>query len=338
MKIDRFGVYNPMLELEDGQTAEEIRHLIEDNNLNGLSIISNRITPLSIKTLDVLYETTFLKNMSWWVFDNIKHYDFDFLYNYTQLERLHIQNAPLGKIDLGLLPKTLIELRTHWNDNIKFSRDNISIESADISSFKENDCSILKKFKVLDDLSLDCDKKCKSLKGLEAIESLKRLGIGAPLKSFQTLAELTQLTNLVFTRFRVKSLDELSNLNNLQSLSFSSRTITDITAISELQNLTAVSLIGCWKLEDFSAIGKLKNLRFLEIEDCKRLRSINFVKNLPKLEQLTLYGTTVVNDFNLKPAENIERVYIQNNLKQYNVDLEYKSIIGKKYSIQHYID
>ncbi len=112
MKIDKFGVYNPLLVLEEGQTAEGIGHLIEANELNGLRVVSNRITPLSIEVLDLLYETTFLKYMSWWVFDNIKCYDFDFLYNYTRLKGLHLQNAPLGKIDLGLLPNTLEELRT----------------------------------------------------------------------------------------------------------------------------------------------------------------------------------------------------------------------------------
>jgi len=41
--------------------------------------------------------------------------------------------------------------------------------------------------------------------------------------------------------------------------------------------------------------------------------------------------------YDLTPAEHVERVYIQNTLKKYNIDLEYKSIVRKKDSIQHYI-
>ncbi len=129
----------------------------------------------------------------------------------------------------------------------------------------------------------------------------------------------------------------MANLKNLKSLSFSSRTLEDISAIAKLENLEAISISGCWKLEDFSAIAALKKLRFLEIEDCKKLKSIEFVAELSNLEQLTLYGTTVVNNYDLTPAKEVERVYIQNTLKKYNMDLEYKAIVGRKYSIQHYI-
>ena len=337
MKIDRFGIYNPLLTLEQGQSPEEIWHFIENNNLNGLSVVSNRFSPLSIEALKILHETVFIKNLNWSVYDNIGKYDFDFLYKYIALEKLYIENAPLGKIDVGLLPKTLKEFRTHWNENVLITKDNNSIESATILSFREYDCSLLSKLKALKYLSLKCNNKIESLAGLEELPYLKSLGICASIKSLKVIGELKKLTNLAFHKFELNNIDEISNLTNLKTLSFSASDISDISAIANLKKIEAISIVGCNNLTDFSAIGELSDLKFLEIEDCKNLKSINFISKLPNLKQLTLDGTTVVNDFDLKPAENIERVYIQNNLKQYNIDLRHKSIIEEKQSIYNYI-
>lgn len=66
------------------------------------------------------------------------------------------------------------------------------------------------------------------------------------------------------------------------------------------------------------------------------MKSIDFVRKLSNLEQLTLYGTTIVNDYNLEPAMNAKRIYIQNNLKKYNINLEHKSIKGEKKNLHHF--
>ncbi|HEX8576127.1 MAG TPA: hypothetical protein VF677_07525 [Flavobacterium sp.] len=79
----------------------------------------------------------------------------------------------------------------------------------------------------------------------------------------------------------------------------------------------------CWKLEDFSPVGELKELEVLRLMDCKNLASIKFVENMPKLEQLTFLGTTIVNDYDITPAKNVKQVFGSN--PKYNVNYEEKS-------------
>ena len=81
----------------------------------------------------------------------------------------------------------------------------------------------------------------------------------------------------------------------------------------------------CWKLEDFSPVGKLKELEVLKLLDCKNLASIKFIEKMPKLQQLYTLGTTIINDYDTTPAENIPVFFGSRASNKYN-----KSYIEKE--------
>ena len=78
-------------------------------------------------------------------------------------------------------------------------------------------------------------------------------------------------------------------------------------------------------MQDFSPIGDLKDLEVLQLMDCKNLASIKFVKNLPELRQLYTLGTTIINDYDTTPAENIP-VFFGSQYVKYNKEFPEKEI------------
>ncbi|TRX30285.1 leucine-rich repeat protein [Flavobacterium sp. ZT3R18] len=156
-------------------------------------------------------------------------------------------------------------------------------------------------------------------------DSLEHLTIsGFDEKDLTKLSGLTNLKSLSFKTAKIKSLKGIETLTNLKSISFGGvRSLTDISDIKTLQNLKYLEFDICWKLEDFSPISELKELEVLSLLDCKNLASIKFVEKMPKLEQLAFLGTTIVNDYDITPAKNIQQVFGFNN--KYNVNYEEKA-------------
>ncbi|MFK6999356.1 leucine-rich repeat protein [Flavobacterium oreochromis] len=190
------------------------------------------------------------------------------------------------------------------------------------------------------DFILDCSKLPKSLYSLnlsvwskkhiiniEALNStnLQHLYISDfDEKDLSKISTLTNLKSLTITRSKIKSLKGIETLTNLKSISFGGvRSLIDISAISALKNLKFLEFDICWKLEDFSPIGELKELEALMLLDCKNLASIKFVEKMPKLEQLAFLGTTIVNDYDITPAKNIQQVFGYN--AKYNINYEEKA-------------
>ena len=147
-------------------------------------------------------------------------------------------------------------------------------------------------------------------------------------KDITKISSLTNLKSLTVTRSKIKSLKGIETLTNLKVLSLGGvRSLTDISDIVKLQNLKFLEFDICWKLQDFSPVAKLKELEVLEMLDCKNLASIKFVEQMPKLKQLAFLGTTIVNDYDITPAKNIERVYGYNS--KYNANYEEKALDGR---------
>ena len=192
------------------------------------------------------------------------------------------------------------------------------------------------------DFILDCSKLPKSLNSLHLNvwtkksiinienlnDSLEHLTISDfNEKDLSKLSGLTNLKSLSFKTARIKSLKGIEKLTNLRVLSLGGvRSLTDISDITALQKLKFLEFDICWKLQDFSPIGKLKELEVLQLMDCKNLESIKFVKDLPKLRQLYTLGTTIINDYDTTPAENIPIFFGSRASEKYNKKYPEKEI------------
>lgn len=196
------------------------------------------------------------------------------------------------------------------------------------------------------DFILDCKKLPKTLKqlhiyvysknkilNLEALsDCLEHLTISDfDEKDLTKLSALTNLKSLSFKTAKIRTLQGIEHLINLRRLSLGGvRSLVDISDITTLQNLKFLEFDICWKLQDCSPIGFLKDLEVLKIIDCKNLASINFVKEMPKLRQLYTLGTTVINDYDTTPAENIP-VFFGSLDTKYNKQYPEKEIMeGQK--------
>ena len=172
------------------------------------------------------------------------------------------------------------------------------------------------------DFILDCSKLPKSLYSLNLniwtkkkiikIEQLNETNLehlyisDFDEKDLSVISTLTNLKSLSITRSKIKSLKGIENLINLEYLSLGAvRSLVDISDIVACKKLKRIDFDICWKLQDFSPIGELKEMEILELQDCKSLASIKFVEQLPKLKRLIALGTTVINDFDTTPAENV---------------------------------
>ena len=172
------------------------------------------------------------------------------------------------------------------------------------------------------DFILDCSKLPKSLYSLNIsiwtkkkiikIEQLNETNLehlyisDFDEKDLSVISTLTNLKSLSITRSKIKSLKGIEKLINLEYLSLGAvRSLVDISDIVACKKLKRIDFDICWKLQDFSPIGELKEMKILELQDCKSLVSIKFVAQLPKLKRLIALGTTVINDFDTTPAENV---------------------------------
>ncbi len=172
------------------------------------------------------------------------------------------------------------------------------------------------------DFILDCSKLPKSLYSLNIstwskkkiinIEALNNTNLehlyisDFDEKDLSVISALTNLKSLSITRAKIKSLKGIENLTYLEYLSLGAvRSLVDISDIVACKKLKRIDFDICWKLQDFSPIGELKEMEILELQDCKSLASIKFVVHLPKLKRLIALGTTVINDFDTTPAENV---------------------------------
>lgn len=148
-------------------------------------------------------------------------------------------------------------------------------------------------------------------------------------KDLTKLSGLTKLKGLSVTRSKIKSLKGIESLTNLENLSLGAvRSLTDISDIITLQKLERLEFDICWKLKDFSPIGELQSLKELRLLDCKNLESIKFVKNMPNLKRLSTLGTTIINDYDTTPAENIP-VFFGSQNNKYNKQYPEKEIHKK---------
>ncbi len=191
-----------------------------------------------------------------------------------------------------------------------FIYDLLNLEGLVISLYRDSDfildCSKLPKSLYSLNINIWTKKKIIKIEQLN-VTNLEHLYISDfDEKDLSVISTLTNLKSLSITRSKIKSLKGIENLINLEYLSLGAvRSLVDISDIVACKKLKRIDFDICWKLQDFSPIGELKEMEILELQDCKSLASIKFVAQLQKLKRLIALGTTVINDYNTTPAENL---------------------------------
>lgn len=181
------------------------------------------------------------------------------------------------------------------------------------------------------------------------ISPLKKLGINWYYKYFQNLQDQTSLEQLSISDFtekdfkripkfeklksfrsiggKLKTLDRIDCIENIVALEISAhRGLHDLSEIRHLKNLKFIELNSCWKIADLSALGELKQLEVVKIIDCKNLESIKFANKLPNLRQLYTLGSTIINDLDTTPAENVPVFFGSRANSKYNKEYPEKEI------------
>ena len=204
-----------------------------------------------------------------------------------------------------------LDIGNHYGDgDNSFIYDLPNLEGLVISLYKDSDfildCSKLPKSQYSLNINIWSKKKIIKIEQLNET-NLEHLYISDfDEKDLSVISTLTNLKSLSITRSKIKSLKGIENLINLEYLSLGAvRSLVDISDIVACKKLKRIDFDICWKLQDFSPIGELKEMEILELQDCKSLASIKFVEQLPKLKRLIALGTTVINDFDTTPAENV---------------------------------
>lgn len=167
----------------------------------------------------------------------------------------------------------------------------------------------------------------KNIHGLSSLKNLKHLSlVEYDEEDFEPISSVTGITSLSILRAKCRTLKDIEKLSALKAVSFRAfRRLADITGIETLSDLEYVEFDGCPKMADFNLLGKLTKVETLRLVDCKHLSSISFVKDIPRLLELVLLGSTVVNDNDLTPAQDIESVY-GGTRKSYNINLAHKEV------------
>ncbi len=138
----------------------------------------------------------------------------------------------------------------------------------------------------------------------------------------RSLLRCTSLERLNVTRFPFVDLREISSLRRLRTLQITSRTLRRLDGISELEQITALDLSYCPKLEsldgiehcgrinrleftsckafgDLDPLRALKDLRSLLIWNCGTVRSLEPLSECTELESVQLIGDTSIEDGDL---------------------------------------
>ena len=204
-----------------------------------------------------------------------------------------------------------LDIGNHYGDgDNSFIYDLPNLEGLVISLYKDSDfildCSKLPKSQYSLNINIWSKKKIIKIEQLNET-NLEHLYISDfDEKDLSVISTLTNLKSLSITRSKIKSLKGIENLINLEYLSLGAvRSLVDISDIVACKKLKRIDFDICWKLQNFSPIGELKEMEILELQDCKSLASIKFVAQLPKLKRLIALGTTVINDYDTTPAENV---------------------------------
>jgi Leucine-rich repeat (LRR) protein len=154
------------------------------------------------------------------------------------------------------------------------------------------------------------------LQGLESCSNLKSLTVSnykSKIKDLSALPSLNNLEHLSLIKTDITTLQGIERFSNLKKLEmFSASKLETIAALQALSNsIEEIQVEQCKKINDYETLGKVKSLKKIILSESGEIKSLAFVKELPRLEFISFWGTNVL-DGNIKYCEGINYVGFDN--------------------------
>lgn len=227
------------------------------------------------------------------------------------------EDNPILDFSFLLQIENLKELSIFYFDEIDFSflyglksLKKISLQTV----FSDIDFS---KLSDIESLSIQWNKKY--IKHIDSLINLSTLFVnGYDEKDLNNLKKLDNLKFLSIKSAKCNSLSGVENLSSLEGLFIGGfKNLVNISNLENLKNLKYLFFELCPKIENLDVLKGNISLEILEIIDCKNMKHISFANNLPKLEQLSILGSAIIDDFNLLNIDNIDLLSI--DFKKYKI-------------------
>jgi hypothetical protein len=110
-------------------------------------------------------------------------------------------------------------------------------------------------------------------------------------------------------RPKLTSLAGLSHFPKLQRLGvYLASRLGDISELRGRQDVRELELVSCKKLTKLDDLAQCIGLRRLNLADSGDIESLNPVAGLIELEELYLYGSTRILDYDLTPITGLQRL------------------------------
>mgnify|MGYP000866303133 CR=1 FL=1 len=222
------------------------------------------------------------------------------------------------------------------NDPIlkKLINKNLSSERADNQKITKKELESLKELSLKDEKGKNI-LTTTSLKDTPEFKFIETHGI----KNLLGLENAVNLEKLDLNENEISDLSPIAKLNKLTKLSLIRNRISDLHPLSELTNLKYLDLYAN-KIEDISPLAKLTNLKHLDLHNNNDqtgdpvhptisggIKDISVVKNLTKLEMLSLGSNNISDITPIKNLSNIKDLVLGGNhisdysgLEQYIAD------------------
>jgi len=154
------------------------------------------------------------------------------------------------------------------------------------------------------------------LQGLESCSNLKSLTVSnykSKIKDLSALPSLNNLEHLSLIKTDITTLQGIERFSNLKKFEiFGASKLKTIAALQALSNsIEEIQVEQCKKINDYETLGKVKSLKKIILSESGEIKSLAFVKELPRLEFISFWGTNVL-DGNIKYCEGINYVGFDN--------------------------
>lgn len=262
-----------------------------DNKIVKISLLDSKI--------ESLFEIINFKELVWLNIYNSNIKSVSGIHGLQKLERIEL----LGSNNLYLFNglKNLPNLAVIDIDTSKTVRNLSGLQN--LPSLKEfhcrscniNDISPLSKFTKLERLKLGGD--FKSISSLKSLKSLKYLYLNSEvLQSFEVINDLFSLEELFVWVGSSSSFEIDRELPNLRYIHIVDNPLESIPDLSKTPNLERFTVTNS-NLKNVDLPKCHANLKLLQFKMAKNIQHISPIKNMPKLEELSIYES---------PIENIE--------------------------------
>lgn len=145
---------------------------------------------------------------------------------------------------------------------------------------------------------------------LNSINSSKEVSLSLQFVSidFQEIENLS-VTTVYLTACKIYHFTHIKYLSNLKWLSIETSKGIEIDELENLENLENLTLKGQRISNYQTLLNKVKNIKILNLQDSNLQNSdIDYIKQLTKLEELSLYGTYVTDISFLKELHNLKHI------------------------------